>query len=735
MVVLLSGGLDVVPGQTRDEAKPLSPARPLTKKDLDRREALKLYTIGLICQREDRLLEATRAFERALKLDAEAVPVYKALIPLYAALERDADALTACRKAVELDPDAFETWFIYGRQLKGLGQVKKAIAALGKGVKCKGARKHPELLQQMYFELGVMYEEGRDYLNAAAAFAETAKILDKPEQILAAGSYSKEEIDGRAADLYERLGRLYTQARKYEDAVSSFKKAQTKGHNRSGRLNYNLAEVYRAQGKRTEALVALDLYLQLQPQGMEAYETKIALLRALKRERDIVPALEKYVGNDRYNPGLKLLLARELAANDKAGEAEEIYLTLARGTPAPDVYRGLFNLYKNTPRWGMEKVLRLLDEALKNADKKNQSGPEKSAAAATARVMLAVLRDEPAMIKLLLVVAQRQLRDGKTLGYQTQHFLAVLAGHAKQLDAAEVFYRECLENTTPENEASIYEGLLKVLWQGRKYKAIAAVCRKGLATTQPGSHVLLHLHLAQALPFLDQGEEAIVHADKAVALANGDARRRVRLRRVALLSRVDDHKRAIAECEAMLKEYKQPAEVHDIRSALSNVYTAARMYARAEATLERLIKDSPEDATAYNDLGYILADRNKSLKKAEEYVRKAIELDRKQKKNGAVVTEEDKDNAAYIDSLGWVLFRRGQLEAARTETERASILPNGDDDPVIFDHLGDIYFRLNQPGRARVAWEKSLKLYEEVKRRKMDQRYQDIKQKLKDLKP
>ena len=47
------------------------------------------------------------------------------------------------------------------------------------------------------------------------------------------------------------------------------------------------------------------------------------------------------------------------------------------------------------------------------------------------------------------------------------------------------------------------------------------------------------------------------------------------------------------------------------------------------------------------------------------------------------------DNACYIDSLGWVLFRRGQVDAARKELEYATTLPDGDD-PVIYDHLGDV---------------------------------------------
>src|SRR5947209_19252096 len=73
------------------------PRRPATRQELNRREAVKQYATGLLCQRDDQLLEAMRCFERARALDPDAAPVHKALIPLYQAVERPADARAACR--------------------------------------------------------------------------------------------------------------------------------------------------------------------------------------------------------------------------------------------------------------------------------------------------------------------------------------------------------------------------------------------------------------------------------------------------------------------------------------------------------------------------------------------------------------------------------------------------------------------------------------------------------------
>ena len=88
------------------------------------------------------------------------------------------------------------------------------------------------------------------------------------------------------------------------------------------------------------------------------------------------------------------------------------------------------------------------------------------------------------------------------------------------------------------------------------------------------------------------------------------------------------------------------------------------------------------------------------------------------------------DNAAYLDSLGWVLFRQGRLAEARAELAKAAGLPDGND-PVIWEHLGDIYSRLGQAAQARTAYQRSAQLYEQERRRRADPHYRDVKQKLK----
>ena len=66
------------------------------------------------------------------------------------------------------------------------------------------------------------------------------------------------------------------------------------------------------------------------------------------------------------------------------------------------------------------------------------------------------------------------------------------------------------------------------------------------------------------------------------------------------------------------------------------------------------------------------------------------------------------DNGAYVDSLGWALFKVGRVAEALREIQRAAELVN--DDPVIFEHLGEIYLTQEHQEAAKDAWIRALKL-------------------------
>jgi len=121
---------------------------------------------------------------------------------------------------------------------------------------------------------------------------------------------------------------------------------------------------------------------------------------------------------------------------------------------------------------------------------------------------------------------------------------------------------------------------------------------------------------------------------------------------------------------------------------------AKEHFARAAQTVLTVVPGKRRSAEALNFAAYTLAQAGHELETAEQLVRQAL--------------ERDESNGAYIDTLGWIHFRRGQLDDALAAILRAHELEG--DDPVIMDHLGDVYLKLGQPDKARDVWERSLQL-------------------------
>jgi tetratricopeptide (TPR) repeat protein len=71
--------------------------------------------------------------------------------------------------------------------------------------------------------------------------------------------------------------------------------------------------------------------------------------------------------------------------------------------------------------------------------------------------------------------------------------------------------------------------------------------------------------------------------------------------------------------------------------------------------------------------------------------------------------EMEPNNASYLDSLGWVEFRKGKFDQALNNLLSAAKTADHDD-PVIFEHIGDTYFKLNRISEARDFWQKALAL-------------------------
>jgi tetratricopeptide (TPR) repeat protein len=139
---------------------------------------------------------------------------------------------------------------------------------------------------------------------------------------------------------------------------------------------------------------------------------------------------------------------------------------------------------------------------------------------------------------------------------------------------------------------------------------------------------------------------------------------------------------------ALKEEPEQPELLYDY------ALTAEKLerFDVLESNLRRLIQVRPDHAHAYNALGYSFAERNTRLPEAKKLIEKAIEL-----------APED---YFIVDSLGWVLYRQGDLKGAAEQLRRAY---GGRPDAEIAAHLGEVLWVMGQRDEADKVWQDSLK--------------------------
>ena len=116
---------------------------------------------------------------------------------------------------------------------------------------------------------------------------------------------------------------------------------------------------------------------------------------------------------------------------------------------------------------------------------------------------------------------------------------------------------------------------------------------------------------------------------------------------------------------------------------------------RVEAAkyFEKCLNLSPDFDEAQNYLGYMWAEHGENLERARDLIVRALKA--------------EPDNAAYLDSMGWVLFKLNQPKEALDYMLKA-VANSEEPDATLYDHLGDIYAALNDHDKAREAWRKSL---------------------------
>ncbi len=623
-----------------DVPQPMTVQRPRSQSERDHLQALALFAAGRMHERREEFAEALRGYQRALRYDPQSGSVAWAIVRVAFHLKRYAEAARYALKDVELDdadPSLLRWLAIYlGEDNDWAGAVvlyQKALAARGQG-------KETETDIRLRMELGRICHFTEKYQQAADSFARVLHALDHPNEFAIDEPFRKALL-GDAAATYQTMGECFLAAGRPQEARAVFQRAERLKPNQA-LGQFHLARVYAKSGKPAEALTALESAFagHLDHEGTTPYETLADVLGTLGRKGELMGRLEKLHAAEPTNAPLGYCLAAQYRAAGKTDQAEALYVALLKQRPSLAGYRGLVEIYRQGKRF--DALVTLVGNMLDKTGVLETLGAEAQTISNDAAAMRGIVAAGRALLKA----------DPAKFGYGSRLAVALLALEAKQYETAAEFFQLTLA-AKPKSAAEVLMAWGVGLLMAERPAEAVKVFQRGIdEKLLPEDNPAFYFYLAGALSLAERTDEALAAARSAAGKKKDSARFRGRVAWVLYGGkRYEPARKAYEELLREFDAQHDSADTRDVlreaRLALSNLAVIRGDLPQAEEWLEQVLDEFPDDEGALNDLGYLWADQNKELQRAKRMIEKAVNA--------------EPDNVAYRDSLGWVLFRLGQV--------------------------------------------------------------------------
>ncbi len=726
--------------------KPFVPLNPQTVEDRKRTESIRLFSVARALEDRRAFADAAEVLQEAIKLDPDSVAIARRLCRLYVGpLARPDLAVEFGKRALDAEPgdtDTLERLFNYHIQKNDFQACETLL---------KDVLANPKLEEHAPGRLVAQVELGRLYssrLNdvekAADAYAQVlAGLDDKSANRLSPGDLQR-ILGNEPAMSYLGFGVVFLAAKREELAIKAFERGLVYDDS-NPQIPLLLAETLLKADKGPQALALVDRYIKRQPQGVEAYELLAKVLTELKQEDQITPRLEAAAQRDSKNVPLQYVLADRYRETGQVDKAEAIYKNLLTSQPTPQTYRALAaSLLKRKKAGDLLKVIceavgrpqgfeavmpqlqaaaaddslaeEMLDEGLKLLSTNPPALPQ------TAFTVLGIVanpergvRKAPRLERLLKL---QRLKLDQSPNPKDYLEIADTQQRMDQYAEAAATLEQMMEKYPTERNPR-YLSVLASFYRraDQQDKALDAV--RQAVKLEPNDPEI-QAQLATVLGDLGKLDEAVPIFEKVIKAETGNPMYEFMLGSLFIKhGRNDD---AIKLFQDMLKRNASKDDIAKmIHSNLSVIYVNQGDYAKGEAELEPLLERFPDDAGINNDLGYLYAEQGKNLEKAEAMIRKAL--------------LEDPDNYAYLDSLGWVLFKRGKFKEAVDPLEKALEMHKqaetrgmASPDATLPEHLGDVYLQLQYLEKAKALWQEAEKAA--AKSTPPDKRLEEIRKKL-----
>ena len=515
--------------------------------------------------------------------------------------------------------------------------------------------------------------QGAHKADALARFVEGMAFEENGEMERALEAYRKVlNVDPGQSELASRVAGLLIQQDDFPQAIDVLKDA-IKANPKNAEPYQQLAFIYTRYLKRTDqAIDYANRAIALNPGDVEGYQRLVEIELAAGQERRAIEALDRALKVQSTDPNFWIRLGKLYVA----------ILFKSDSQPKPDELKKTNEIFKRAAENSGDDPGILKDVA----DYYAASQQLKEAIPLYLRVLELQPDDANAREKLATGFVLTNQRD-------------------KAVEMLEQIIKEHPEKYQPydllaqvlDEEARSLQRANRIEEAKAKFAKVAANYEQSLLINP--NHAGTYVRLAELLL------GALRDPDRAVKLL-GEARRRFPgapeiVYYLGIAQReAKQSQQAVATFEEALHEAQLEEDDDFVNAKFYFNYGAAAeqagLYNKAGDLLRKSIALDPENsAEASNYLGYMWADHNMNLEEAETMIRRAL--------------QSEPNNASYRDSLGWVEFRKGQFDRALDDLLRAAKTAERED-PVVFEHIGDTYLKLNRTREALEAWQKALSL-------------------------
>lgn len=485
-----------------------------------------------------------------------------------------------------------------------------------------------------------------------------------------AASHYKEVVqhDPETERFQEKLIRLLLRTGQLDEAVRA-------GQNALSRFPENeeilmiLGDILAGQGKTEQAIAHYDRIIQSAPGNARALLLKGALLEGLEKFDQALEEYKKGALVESKNPLVQFYLGRAYLRADQLKDAEQS-LAIAISLK-PNLLQARHHL-----AWVLERQGRTM-EALKEYG------------------LLLKLTPNNEYIKNRV----SQLHSSGALDQNPpQGFQAIPSGLAKQpnihMRIATIYFEQTLymraldefQLVLAESDYKDPHVLMARIYEthGRLDKAVEEF--EKLRRLEPKSLDIL-LYTARLYSLMRKTQSAVDLLNEAVTMEPENDQLQHSLA-LAYMAQDEDDKAIVTMRKALTLNPQKDSYYFELGALMEK----SGDYKGAIEKMRQAIELNPLHSNAHNFLGYMYALEGYDLDQALEHLKKALTI---QPRNGY-----------FLDSLGWIYFKKGESKKALTQIQKALIYT--EPDPVLYDHLGDILFSLENYDEASGAWRNSL---------------------------